>query len=240
VIDENGANKTFDAPQQQLRFLKTRYIQPFVDLSVAVNFKRGAGIFRDAEFMLFAKNYLNSNILSSDRPGTQSFDPVANPAFVKYIPEGAVSGTVGWTRMQINAFGLPMLSRRHPDAMPIVSDLVPGIQGGQFVDQTVDDYDPFDRRFAGRIDLTNYYQVSLAENIFPGQLAKWNGATVGFDSQIGKGNRPDYFPKGSDDLIYPNPNESHEIHYVGLVIEAHGPFRVQTVIRKFELHFERQ
>ncbi len=146
---------------QRLTYLRTRYIEPTIQVSLQVNFKERENAYRLAEFMLASKNY---------RPSwTDGFNPTSNPTMDSYVPEGGNNGGNGsgaaWTRLRVDALTHEAFRTANPS-------LVPVRYGGEYYE--IPDGDSW-KHLRGTIDITDYYLLSKGHRFFPGTGGFWNG-----------------------------------------------------------------
>jgi hypothetical protein len=140
---------------------------------------------------------------------TPSFAPVSDPDWIAFIPEGGDNGKAAWNRLMLNGLAQSRVDPTDPSLHPIQGSAYADIPDGNST-----------QHLAGVIDLTDYYRFAIHARIFPGTSGTWNGTPhSSLDPQTGQ----------------PDPAEHHQINWVGVVDEVHGPFTVTVQINRLDV-----
>jgi hypothetical protein len=169
-------------------YARQRYAPPTIQLSIIIIFREDGLAYLENDFMLASFNY-NTTVPNA----------TANQTINNYIFEGGSHDVISWYRLRVDALQLPGLTSGFP-SNPIV------LSGGDYspIAFTANQYS---NKLKGRIDLTNYYLVSRANQFFPGQATNVE-ATLG---------------------------EHNGIQTAGIISEIHGPFVVNAKVNQFNI-----
>jgi hypothetical protein len=201
--------------EQIRKYFATRYLKPTIQLSIAVNFQQDHGSYRNSEFLIAGKNYFPSQ--------TEAFAPIGTTdsasEWVPLIPEGGNNGVhAAWTRLKIDALRQPRVN--HVDRSQ------KSIQEGEPYFDIPDGNAT--RHLTGAIDLTEYYWFAMKERIFPGTSGVWNNFDVPSSLLIDSATKKPALEHA----------ENHEVNWVGVVYEVHGPFALQVHVNLLDVQIQ--
>lgn len=191
-------------------YMKKRLENPFLQVSVAVNFKEELPYYFNQEFMVVNKDYAST---------TKGFSsPVLNETLAADMYEGGAEATedrlIGWNRLPVDAL-------KNLDEGSDIKGYPIFREGGECVEWSGRKDRVLETTVSGTIDLTHYFLHSRANGFFPAEFFKDNaGKLQGF---------------GVKGALHHHPDLPIGMSWAGVMFEMTGPYELEMETQEFDI-----